>query len=106
MKIKYLITEIHHASVLLLKIYSKDNSCAIKVAMSFFYPSDKRLIKFENIPEDTDINAVAEKVVNNMVRGKLIEDKIKTIPTEKENVLILHFIKNFCKDEFVLDFIS
>ena len=105
MKIKFLISEIHSASVLILKVYSKDGQSHIKLGMSFFHKHDKRLIKFNEIPSDNEMSAVIEKISNNYVRGKLLEEKIKSVPSIEETELILYYIKNFCKDLFINDFV-
>jgi hypothetical protein len=106
LKIKYVITEIQFAGVLVLKIYSKSEKTHIKVSMMFYDPKVRRLTKFDHIPTDCeDYNTVIESVTNNTIRGKVLIEKIKNIPTETETKHILFYIKKFCKDEFILNFI-
>ena len=109
LKIKYSLTEIHYASVLLVKIYGSNASehKRIKLGISVSLKEDNRLVKLQSMPADiTKYNAVVETIANNECRGKQLEGKITNIPTLEETDIILHYIYTFCKDQFVLDFIN
>ena len=108
LKLRYNLTEIHYASVLIVKIYGQGESkhSRIKLGLSFSPKEDNRLIKLQTIPTDFSYNAVVETIVDNECRGKQVVDKIANIPTLEESELILKYINTYCKDQFVLDFIN
>jgi hypothetical protein len=109
LKLRYVLTEIHYASVLVVKIYGQGESkhSRIKLGLSFSPKEDNRLIKLQTIPTDFDsYNAVVETIIGNECRGKQVTDKITDIPNIEEYILILKYINTYCKDQFVLDFIK
>ena len=107
MKIKYTIKEIYYTDVLIVKLYSKDKKKHIKVGLSFSPKTDKRLIRFTDIPTQCDeYNSVIHLIIGNICRGQYTSITHTKTASKEETDCILYYIKEYCTDPFILDFIS
>jgi hypothetical protein len=105
MKIKYKITDIKYASVILVKVYSANSKGCIKLGISLAEKSDNRLITFTDIPDNlSKFNVIIQCIVHNMCRGEQIGKITKLADPETAKTLM--YLCSFCTDEFVKSFIS
>ena len=98
MKIKYNVMEIHYVTVFMIKIYHESlKKGYIKLAMTFYKKDDRRLLG--NLTTLPDINthiAVFERIQNNIVRGKVVKDRITNTVSEAGTEIILGYLKEYC----------